>query len=179
MINFFDLVYALRKSFDGVSQLDAVNETCEKIQQFADKWNGADNTIDMNDMAQKFIDIGVLDVQDMDKMFHFLVDKKNIDQFKTIQQGIADIYNNDIFKKDFNDEKKYDAFKQFLSALKKSKGAVIRGQIPELEDSDIVSEEEVQVFIDSVNELKELSRDQKNLYHLLHFVYENGFNALN
>ena len=49
MINFFDLVYNVRKKFDDVSELEYVNEQSNKIQAFADdEWDGADDTIDVN-----------------------------------------------------------------------------------------------------------------------------------
>ena len=179
MINFFDLVYNVRKKFDDVSELEYVNEQSNKIQAFADdEWDGANDTIDANAIGKLFYECGVFDVYKMDKMFRYL-DELDPNSFVAVNDFVADVYSK-IARFKFDDQEKFETYRLFLSMLKKTRGSVVRGTIPEIdEDKDLVDDETVRTFMDSFDELIKLPDDEHSLYNLLHFVYENNFNTLN
>ena len=179
MINFFDLVYNVRKKFENVSELEYVNEQSNKIQSFADdEWDGADDTIDVNAIGKLFQECEVLDVYKMDRMFHYL-DELDPNGFVAVNDFVADVYSK-IAGFKFDDQEKFETYRLFLSMLKKTRGSVVRGTIPEIdEDKDLVDDETVRTFMDSFDELIKLPDDEHSLYNLLHFVYENNFNSLN
>ena len=80
----------------------------------------------------------------------------------------------------FDDETKVETYKDFLSMLINSNGAVVCGIIPEpKEDDKKISNTEFEDFKASFDELKKLEPENQDLYHLLHFCYENDFNKLN
>ena len=179
MINFFDLVYNVRKKFDNVSELEYVNEQCDKIQALADdEWDGANDTIDTNTIGKLFYECGVLDVYKMDRMFRYL-DELDPNGFVAVNDFVADVYSK-IAGFKFDDQEKFETYRLFLSMLKKTRGSVVRGTIPEIdEDKDLVDDDTVRTFMDSFDELIKLPDDEHSLYNLLHFVYENNFNSLN
>ena len=129
MINFFDLVYNVRKKFDDVSELEYVNEQSNKIQAFADdEWDGADDTIDVNAIGKLFYECGVFDVYKIDKMFHYL-DRLDQNGFVAVNDFVADVYSK-IAGFKFDDQEKFETYRLFLSMLNKTSCSVVRGIIP-------------------------------------------------
>ena len=109
----------------------------------------------------------------MDRMFHYL-DELDPNGFVAVNDFVADVYSK-ITGFKFDDQEKFETYRLFLSMLKKTRGSVVRGTIPELdEDKDYVDDETVRTFMDSFDELIKLPDDEHSLYNLLHFVYENN-----
>ncbi len=179
MVSFFDLVYSVKKSFDSLSQLENVNKQCSEIQNLVkDK---SDNLSFSDDEIQKigleFDKIGILNIDLMHNMRLYL--DPNFKLREEITNTVKEFYDY-INGVNFDDENKVETYKDFLSMLINSNGAVVRGIIPEpKEDDKKISNTEFEDFKASFNELKKLEPENQNLYHLLHFCYENDFNKLN
>ena len=184
MINFFDVVYNVKRQFDSVTDVEKTNFQCGEIQEYVDnEWDLNFDSIDTDRFGAELNDMGVLDVRLLDDMRSYLNnnDPKGCALIETVVEKFYAMLQEEKENKkkyDFSDQGKFEAYRYFLASLKKTDGASVAGNVPEMEESEYATEEATQKFINDVDELRESQEKDKNLYRIIRFVYDNGLNVL-
>lgn len=170
-MKFFDLIYYMKKQFSSLKELTDAHTKSEEIENSKTKKEARTK------FGQYIIQNNILNDELLSSAIKYFEEPSNGGQYKTLN----DYVQNDVYKKiadiDLpNDTNRYEGYRYFLTQMKDSDGRFLTpGFVPKEneidEEKNSIDDNAVTDFLTEFNILKNLKEDERDLYHLIYFVY--------
>ena len=175
---FFDLIYYMKKQFGSVNELKNAYVKSEEIEK--------SNTLKeaKSKFGQYVIQNNILKIDLLGcAIKYYKHNDKGVKPAEQINNYVASVYREiDGINLPNDDIARFDSYRYFLTQMLDSEGRFLNPKyVPKEENADEDEKSEidnntVSDFLSEFNVLKSLALEERDLYHLIYFVYATGIN---